>query len=114
MCPVIVYRDGEPYATLGLPGGQMIVSVTAQLVVSVLDFQATPEQAVNAPRVHVTGQEPVLASETTPTDVVQTLKREGNEVTTQRVGGYANVAILDPQKGVRAATDAGRESAIVL
>jgi gamma-glutamyltranspeptidase/glutathione hydrolase len=115
MCPVIIYRDGKPYATLGLPGGQMIVSVTTQLVVSVLDFHASPSQAVNAPRVHVTGQEPVLTSETTPAPVIEALKSKGNKVTTGRVGGHANVAVIDPRtRLLAAATDAGQESAIVL
>jgi gamma-glutamyltranspeptidase/glutathione hydrolase len=115
MCPVIVYRDGRPYATLGLPGGQMIVSVTAQLVLSVLDFHATPTKAVNAPRVHVTGQEPVLVSDNTPSSVLDGLKSKGNELHTGRVGGHANVAVIDPHTGrLAAATDAGPESAIVL
>jgi gamma-glutamyltranspeptidase/glutathione hydrolase len=115
MCPVIVYRDGRPYATLGLPGGQMIVSVTAQLVLSVIDFHADPAKAVNAPRVHVTGQEPVLVSDNTPDAVLDGLKSKGNEVRTGRVGGHANVAVIDQQTGrLAAATDAGLESAIVL
>jgi gamma-glutamyltranspeptidase/glutathione hydrolase len=115
MCPVIIHRDGKPYATVGLPGGQMIVSVTAQLVFSLLDFHATPEQAVNAPRVHVTGKEPVLVSEKTPDDVVKALAAKGNETKSGRVGGYANAAVIDPHTGgLTAATDAGPQSTIVV
>jgi gamma-glutamyltranspeptidase len=93
----------------------MIVSVTTQLVVSVLDFHASPSQAVNAPRVHVTGKEPVLLSENTPATVIEGLKSKGNKVTTGRVGGHANVAVIDLRSGgLAAATDAGQESAVVL
>jgi gamma-glutamyltranspeptidase/glutathione hydrolase len=111
MCPVIIFRDGKPYASLGLPGGQMIVSVTTQLVIDVLDFKATPAQAVSAPRVHVTGQEPVLLSTSTPLDVVEGLKAKGNTIKLGQVGGHANVAMIDPHSGaLSAATDAGTES----
>lgn len=112
MCPVIILRDGKPYASVGLPGGQMIVSVTAQLVASVLDFHATAAQAVNAPRVHVTGAEPVLISPNTPEGVVSALKAKGYSVTPGRVGGFANAATIDPHTGRSdVATDAGAESA---
>jgi gamma-glutamyltranspeptidase/glutathione hydrolase len=112
MCPVIIFKDGKPYASLGLPGGQMIVSVTAQLVIDLLDFHATPSEAVNAPRVHVTGQEPVLVSEIASAEIVDGLKAKGNAIKLGRVGGYANVAIVDPHTGaLSAATDAGSESA---
>jgi len=111
MCPVIIFREGKPYASLGLPGGQMIVSVTAQLVIDVLDFHATPSQAVHAPRVHVTGEEPVLASDFTPPDVIAALKAKGNAIRLGTVGGNANVAVIDPHTGaLSAATDAGMES----
>jgi gamma-glutamyltranspeptidase/glutathione hydrolase len=115
MCPVIIYRDGRPFATLGLPGGQMIVSVTAQLVVSLLDFHATPEQAVKAPRVHVTGNEPVLLSQLAPNGIAEALTSKGYTVRTGRVGGFANAAIIDPESGaLSAATDAGPDGAATL
>jgi gamma-glutamyltranspeptidase/glutathione hydrolase len=115
MCPVIIYRDGKPYATLGLPGGQMIVSVTAQLVLSLIDFHATPEQAVKAPRVHVTGSEPVLLSQSAPAGIADALTGKGYIVKTGRVGGYSNVAIIDPATGaLSAATDAGPEGSAIL
>jgi gamma-glutamyltranspeptidase/glutathione hydrolase len=113
MCPVVIFRDGKPFASLGLPGGQMIVSVTAQLVIDVLDFHATPAQAVNAPRVHATAQEPVLVSEFTAPEVIAALKAKGNEIKLGTVGGHANVAIIDPHTGIlSAATDAGKESSL--
>jgi gamma-glutamyltranspeptidase/glutathione hydrolase len=115
MCPVIIHRDGKPFATLGLPGGQMIVSVTAQLVFSILDFHATADQAVYAPRVHVTGDEPVLLSPSASASVAEALTGMGYRVKRDRVGGHANVALIHPQSDVlSAASDAGLDSSTVL
>ena len=43
MAPAILLApDRRPYAAVGLPGGPKIVSVTAQLIISLIDFQAAP------------------------------------------------------------------------
>jgi len=114
MCPVIISHNGKPWAALGLPGGQMIVSVTVQLVASLVDFHATPEQAVHAPRVHVTGNEPALVA-SAPAALTAALAAKGYALRSGRVAGYANVVRTDSASGVvQAATDAGPKSAVVL
>jgi gamma-glutamyltranspeptidase/glutathione hydrolase len=101
MSPMLALRDGKPYAAWGLPGGRRIVSVTTQLAVSLLDFHATPEQAVDAPRIHTEGQEPIQVTTTLPTAVVQELRRRGHQVDVQpSLGSAANMAVVDPQRGV--------------
>jgi gamma-glutamyltranspeptidase/glutathione hydrolase len=97
MAPVVVLHLGKPYAGLGLPGGRFIVSVTAQLVVSLIDFKATPREAVAAPRIHTEGQEPILVTSNTPGAVVDELKRRGHRVDVREsLGGDANVVAIDP------------------
>ena len=49
-----------------MPGGTRIPTITAQLIVSMIDFNASPEQLVDAPRVHTEGPGPLLVSETIP------------------------------------------------
>jgi gamma-glutamyltranspeptidase/glutathione hydrolase len=100
MSPLVVLKNGKPYAGLGLPGGTKIVSVTTQLAVNLIDFKATAEQIVSAPRLHTEGHDPVQVSATMPNAVVTELEKKGHKV--QRVtsvGGDANAIVIDPKTG---------------
>jgi gamma-glutamyltranspeptidase/glutathione hydrolase len=115
MAPVVVLRRGKPYAGLGLPGGRFIVSVTAQLVASLIDFKATPREAVTAARIHTEGQEPILVTSNMPGAVIDELKRRGNRVDVREsLGGDANVVVIDPSTNlVQAAASEGSTGALM-
>lgn len=55
--PLLLLRDGRPYAALGSPGGRRVMSAIAQVVVNLVDFGLGMQQAVSAPRVHCEGPE---------------------------------------------------------
>jgi gamma-glutamyltranspeptidase/glutathione hydrolase len=97
MSPLVIVRDGKPYAALGLVGGPKIVTVTAQLAVNLIDFRADPLKAVSAPRIHTEGEEPILVTSDTGADVVQELRGKGRRVkTVPSIGGPANIIVIDP------------------
>ncbi|MCS6975979.1 MAG: gamma-glutamyltransferase [Gemmatales bacterium] len=50
MTPVIVFRDGEPYVSVGSPGGVQIIGIVGQILVNLLDHKMDMQQAINAPR----------------------------------------------------------------
>jgi len=50
MAPTIVYRDGKPILNIGAPGGTRIVTSIAQVIVNIVDFGMTPQEAILAPR----------------------------------------------------------------
>lgn len=52
MTPTILARDGELVAVVGSPGGRTIINTVLQIVLNVVDFQQTPEQAVASRRMH--------------------------------------------------------------
>ena len=52
MTPTIVLKEGKPFMILGSPGGSAIVTTVAQVVVNVVDFKMTIQEAVDAPRFH--------------------------------------------------------------
>ena len=62
MAPVIAMKDDRPAFAFGLPGGPKIVSATAQLVLDMIMFGASPAEAIAAPRLHTDGDEPLLVS----------------------------------------------------
>lgn len=52
MTPTIVSRDGMLFLLLGAPGGSRIITGVTQVLLNVLDFGMTVQQAVDQPRLH--------------------------------------------------------------
>lgn len=50
LVPTIIAKDGRPIYTLGTPGGDVIISTIAQVIVNLLDFDMPLHEAVYAPR----------------------------------------------------------------
>ena len=48
--PTILYRDGRPVLNIGAPGGTRIITGLAQVIVNIVDFGMTPQEAILAPR----------------------------------------------------------------
>jgi gamma-glutamyltranspeptidase / glutathione hydrolase len=55
MVPVLAFRRGEPYLTLGAPGGRKIISAIPQVLSSLVDMRLGPQAAIEAPRLHTEG-----------------------------------------------------------
>lgn len=98
MSPMVLLRDGRPAYLVGMPGGRAIVTVTTQLVVDIIDFKSSADDAVYAPRLHTEGEEPLTVSPKTPEAVVSGLAALGHQVKRAPIAGPANVAIIDWQK----------------
>jgi gamma-glutamyltranspeptidase/glutathione hydrolase len=115
MSPLVVLRDDKPHAAFGLSGGPKIVTVTAQLVVNLIDFHARAQQVVSAPRIHTEGEEPIQVTSNTPADIVNGLRARGRRVrTVASIGGPANAVVIDPKtRQVRAAATNGPGGVIV-
>ncbi len=120
---VLLGPTGRPFAAVGLPGATKIVTVTAQLVVSLVDFRAAPRAAVQAGRVHAEADEPVAVSAAVPDAVVEELRtlghtiRRGQDVggPPDEIGGLANALVIDPDTGeVSAASQAGEAAAVTV
>lgn len=106
--PTIVLKDGEPIMAVGTPGGDGIWQRLAQVIVNVLDFGMSIQEAVSAPRFSYGGPQetgntivPVWRVEQAiQTEVLQALERLGHKL--NRVpseGGMVNGIIRDPRTG---------------
>jgi len=52
MTPTIVTRDGKLAMVVGTPGGSRIPSAVVQVIMNVIDYGMTMQEAVDAPRIH--------------------------------------------------------------
>jgi gamma-glutamyltranspeptidase/glutathione hydrolase len=50
LVPTIIAKDGRPVYVIGTPGGDLIISTIAQVVVNLIDFEMPLREAISAPR----------------------------------------------------------------
>jgi gamma-glutamyltranspeptidase/glutathione hydrolase len=55
LVPTILAKDGRPIYVLGTPGGDLIISTIAQVIVNLADFDMSLQEAVDAPRMFSIG-----------------------------------------------------------
>jgi gamma-glutamyltranspeptidase/glutathione hydrolase len=98
MAPTIVLKDGKPFLITGSPGGSRIITAVLQVVMNVIDFHMSIDQAVSAPRLHNQWQpdetfiEPGFAP-----DIIAALKARGHEIKLIAPGTSANSIAVVPK-----------------
>ncbi len=106
--PTVVLRNGEPVLALGSPGNDGIWQRVAQVIVNVLDFGMSVQDAVEVPRFSYGGPqetgtsiEPVWRVEDRITPaVVEELRRMGHHLElVSEEGGMVNGITRDPKTG---------------
>ncbi|MFH2001923.1 MAG: gamma-glutamyltransferase [Planctomycetota bacterium] len=79
MCPVILLKEGQPFAAFGSPGGRSIINTVLQVIVNVVDLGLKPELAIQAPRLHHQWfPDKVYLEKTMPWSVKESLKSHGH------------------------------------
>ncbi len=81
MAPTIIYGpDGSLKYVLGSPGGSRIISYVAQTIVALIDFDMSPQEAVNQGRVSSRNGSVDIEKETEMMVFASALKSRGNSV----------------------------------
>jgi gamma-glutamyltranspeptidase/glutathione hydrolase len=117
MVPVLAFRKGEPYLTLGAPGGRRIVSAIPQVIATLVDERGSLQAAVEAPRLHTEGGE-LLVDGRVGKSALDGLGRLGHTVV-PREETYATLNFAKPvgirvgKKGLEAGLDPLRPAAAV-
>jgi gamma-glutamyltranspeptidase/glutathione hydrolase len=79
MAPTLLLRHGKVVAVLGTPGGARIISALAQIIVNIVDFGMSIDQAIEAPRFHCEKKTLYVEGRFAPA-VVEELRRRGHPV----------------------------------
>jgi gamma-glutamyltranspeptidase / glutathione hydrolase len=101
LMPGMIFKDGKPYAALGLKGGHVQPQVQVQIISNLIDFGMTPQEAIAAPRFnHLEGAKVGLEP-----DFGQTMRDELTRRGHQVVGGNpesfggAHAIVIHPESG---------------
>ena len=63
LVPTIIARDGRPVYVIGTPGGDLIISTIAQVIVNLIDFEMPLREAIYAPRIFSIFSQPQMEIE---------------------------------------------------
>ena len=99
MSPTIVERpDGELFLVVGSPGGSTIITTTAQIIMNVIDFGMSIEDAVEASRFHHQWLPDAIQLESNEFNIetIDALENKGHLIKYRRSIGEANsIQLLD-------------------
>lgn len=79
MCPTIVSRNGRVEYVVGGSGGRRIWPAIAQIVSNLIDYGMTLQEAIEAPRMHVESDDPMI-DDRFSTEAVRELESRGHRV----------------------------------
>lgn len=122
--PAFITKDGKPWVSFGVMGGDMQPQGHTQIVVNLIDFGMNLQEAGDAPRIRHTGSSSptgkkskgigtVYLESTYPKHVIEQLKAWGHTISSGRTsyGGYQAI-MKDPSNGVYyGATEARKDGA---
>ena len=96
MAPTIVTKDGKVFLVIGSPGGSRIITITLETALNILDYGMTPQEAVDAPRVHHQWLPDEVYYETNglSPDTLKILKGMGYKMVEQTPWGAAEIIMV--------------------
>lgn len=116
--PLILFKGDEPLLVLGSPGGTRIFPTLTQIILNVIEFGMSLDEAIEAPRFFsysVNGEpRPISLESRIAPDIVETLKELGNEVIIREdydkyFGGAQGILILPGKHMILGGADSRRD-----
>ncbi|HWO43195.1 MAG TPA: gamma-glutamyltransferase, partial [Candidatus Eisenbacteria bacterium] len=109
MAPTILLEGDRPAIVVGGSGGPRIISGTLQVILNLIDFDMSPEEAIEAARIHHQWLPDELVVETRlPAETKRSLERRGHTLRERSVLGLVQVIAVKRNK-VSGASDPRKE-----
>ena len=107
MTPTILLKDGRVAAVVGTPGGSTIITSVFQTLINLIEHSMTPQQAVDANRVHhqLWPKDEIGYHTTLPASVIQALSDMGYQVKARQFFGDVQLLSRSAFGEVQAASD---------
>ena len=109
-CPVIIMKDGKPWAALGSPGGHTITQNVPQIIFNLIDFNMTMQEAIDAPKISFVEPDKIRVDPELSQKTIDALKQRGHNVYTGTIGNAHGIKILYGESGDIIGYDVGIDS----
>jgi gamma-glutamyltranspeptidase / glutathione hydrolase len=103
--PIMLRKDGEVFLCVGSPGSRRVISAELQVIINIVDFGMSVEQAVAAPRMHAELRQTFVDDRIHPDTIVE-LRVRGQQVVEVHSDfggapiGRPSAIMLDPRDGL--------------
>ncbi|WP_233553918.1 gamma-glutamyltransferase [Halococcus sp. IIIV-5B] len=97
--PTIVFRDGEPFLTVGSPGGTTIITTVAEVILNLVAFDMDLAEAVAEPRFYGNSGPTVYPEASVPEEVQDGLRERGYDVSPFTTLGNVMAIQIDQETG---------------
>jgi gamma-glutamyltranspeptidase/glutathione hydrolase len=103
MTPTVVKKGDKLFMVLGSPGGPTIINTVLQVILNVVDFGLTIQEAVDAPRIHHQWKPDRILAErgALVRDVADELRVRGHRIEFRNSIGDAHSILIQSEDGVR-------------
>lgn len=100
MSPTIILKDNKPFAVVGSPGANRIITSVAQVISNLIDYGMNVELAVNSPRIYNDTKNRLLYEARISDEEIDKIKALGQDVEDLKkwdrsIGGVQAVRILE-------------------
>ncbi len=114
MSPTIVFKDGEPFMTVGSPGGPTIITSVLQTIINVIDYDMGLQDAIEEPRIYSSSYPQIRWEEGIPASTRETMEAWGHEWQRSpvNIGNVQAIKILEDGSFIGAA-DSTREGTAI-
>jgi gamma-glutamyltranspeptidase/glutathione hydrolase len=116
MTPAMIFSpDGQPLIAYGSPGGATIINSVLNVTLNLIDHRMTLQQAIDAPRVSVTGPGSAISLEPGfPPSTIAALTALGYTLPATADIGSVQAVLVDPKTGRQyGAADARRDGTVI-
>jgi gamma-glutamyltranspeptidase / glutathione hydrolase len=114
MTPTILFKGDNPIAAFGSPGGATIISSVYNVMINLIDHGMTIQQAVDAPRISVTGNTSIAREAGFDSAEIAKLQALGHNVGIPGNIGNVNAIFIDHKTGRQyGAVDSTREGGLI-
>lgn len=105
MMPTIVLDNNKPYIIVGTPGGSTIITSVLQSILNIMEFDLSPEDAVNQPKFHHQWMPDVIYVEVDfPMSVREELQNMGYTIQERGDIGRTELILINAE-GIHAVAD---------
>ena len=113
MAPTVVLHDGRVFLVLGSAGGPRIITVILETALNILDYGMTPQEAVDAPRLHHQWLPDEILAErfALSVDTQALLQDMGYLIREQTLWGSSELIEVGPPQTGRSAASSGTDAA---
>jgi gamma-glutamyltranspeptidase/glutathione hydrolase len=106
MTPTIVLKDDKPFLVIGTPGGTTITTSVFQTLMDIIEFNMSPEDAVNKPKFHHQWlPDMIFVEKDFPIDLREQLIQMGYKISEREAIGRTEVIQISPDGKIIAIGD---------